>query len=142
MTKFFSNWMLNFQRPKIQREVHFHRRIWTLRQEYLLRKAFNELWRKRKTLQNLKWLKRDAQWETLCSEGRRKPLNTIRYQKIIHHLKDMLYAVKHAKFRCNILTNAISTSKKVNVSHFANARLVPKRSWVRNSLERRCCKYC
>ena len=63
----------------------------------------------------------NAQWETLCSEGRRKPLNIIRYQKIIRHLKDMLYAVKHAKFRCYISTGAIFTSKNVNVSHFANA---------------------
>ena len=63
-----------------------------------------------------------AQWETLCSEGRRKPLNDVLYKNILYRLKDILFAVKYAKFCRNMFTGSMSTSKSINVSYFANAR--------------------
>ena len=43
-----------------------------------------------------------SQWETLFSKGRRKPPNVQKYQKNLHGLKDKSYAVKHAKFCCDV----------------------------------------
>ena len=56
-----------------------------------------------------------AQWETLCSKGRRKPLNVVLYQIFLHLLKDTLFAVKHAKFCRNMLTGSMSTCKNKNL---------------------------
>ena len=52
-----------------------------------------------------------AQWETLCSEGRRKPLNVVLYDFFLHRLKDITVTIKYAKLCKNMFIGSISTSK-------------------------------
>ena len=63
-----------------------------------------------------------AQWETLCSKGRRKPLNVVLYQFFLHQLKDILFAVQHAKFCWNMLTGSMSKCKNKKPSYFVSPK--------------------
>ena len=66
---------------------------------------------KKRGFEARKNLQGGAQWETLCSEGRRKPLNVVLYEFFLHRLKDITVTVKYTKFCKNMFTGSISTAK-------------------------------
>ena len=72
------------------------------------------------------WVLGTAQRETLCNEGRQKPLKVLRFEKNMCHLNRQPYAVKHPKFHLSMSSGLVSTPGNKKLSYFANASSSPQ----------------